>query len=88
MTITATADAGRGAMSTADSETLGRICSDVWRDRAGIIADCGALNGETALLRAVYWRLRKVGGEPDQRVADAAQLKELVRQYRDETGQS
>lgn len=76
-------------MSTANSENLRQICNDVWRDRAGILADCGALSGETALLRAVYWRLCKAGDEPDrQRIADAPLLKELVRQYRDETGQS
>jgi hypothetical protein len=75
-------------MSQAESETLRRVCDDVWRDRANILSDCGGLNGETALLRAVYWRLCKVGGEPDQRINDAPLLKELVRQYRDETGQS
>jgi hypothetical protein len=74
-------------MSTADSEKLKRICNDVWRDRADILSDCGVLSGETALLRAVYWRLCKVGDAPDQRINDAPLLKELVRQYRDETGQ-
>jgi hypothetical protein len=74
-------------MSTADSETLRRICDDVWRERKGILADCGLLSGETALLRAVYWRLCKVGNEPDERVTNAPHLRALVRQYRDETGQ-
>jgi hypothetical protein len=73
-------------MSNVQAETLRRICDDVWRERAGILADCGVLNGETALLRAVYWRLCKLGGEPDQqRVTDTPPLKELLRQYRDET---
>jgi hypothetical protein len=75
-------------MSRAESETLRQVCDDVWRDRASILADCGGLNGETALLRAVYWRLCKVGDAPDQRINDAPLLKELVRQYRDEAGQS
>ena len=72
-------------MIAADSEKLGRICQDVWRDRAGILADCGALSGETVLLRAVYWRLCKEGNEPDRHLADAPLFRELVRQYRDET---
>ena len=75
-------------MNTAESEKLRRICDEVWRDRAGILADSGVLSGETALLRAVYWRLCKVGDAPDQRINDAPFLKQLVRQYRAETGQS
>jgi hypothetical protein len=75
-------------MSTVASETLRQVCNDVWRDRADILADCGVLNGETVLIRAVYWRLCKAGDEPDQRIAEAPLLKELVRQYRDETAQS
>lgn len=76
-------------MSTAASENLKQICNDVWRDRSSILTDCGDLGGETALIRAVYWRLCKAGHEPDsQHIADAPLLKELVRQYRDETGQS
>ena len=39
-------------MNTAESEKLRRICDEVWRDRAGILADSGVLSGETALLRA------------------------------------
>jgi hypothetical protein len=75
-------------MSTPASETLRQICDDVWRDRADILADCGVLSGETVLIRAVYWRLCKAGGAPDhQRIEDAPLLKELVRQYRDETKQ-
>jgi hypothetical protein len=73
-------------MITADSEKLGRICKAVWRDRAGILADGGALSGESVLLRAVYWRLCKEGNEPDRHLADAPLFQELVRQYRDETG--
>ena len=76
-------------MSTVNPENLRQICNDVWRDRADVLADCGGgLNGENALIRAVYWRLRKAGDEPGERIADAPLLKELVRQYRDETGQS
>jgi len=86
---TARIEAGGMTMSTANSENLRQICNDVWRDRAGILADCSSvLNGETALIRAVYWRLYKAGDEPGQHIADAPLLKKLVRQYRDETGQS
>ena len=75
-------------MSTTDLEKLKLICDDVWRDRADILTDCGAVSGENALVRAAYWRLCKVGGEPGQRFDDAPFLKELVRQYRAELGQS
>jgi hypothetical protein len=76
-------------MSRTNSEQLRQICNDVWRERAIILTDCnGVLTGESALIRAVYWRLCKAGAEPDQRIAETPLLKELVRQYRDETSQS
>ena len=37
------------------------ICDGVWNDRAGVLADRGSLSGESALMRAVYWRLCKNG---------------------------
>src|SRR4030095_16279119 len=37
------------------------ICNGVWNDRAGVLADRGSLSGESALMRAVYWRLCKNG---------------------------
>jgi len=75
-------------MSSTDSEKLRQICDEVWRDRADILTDCGVLSGENALVRAAYWRLCKAGGEPGQRFDDAPLLKELLRQYRAEIGQS
>jgi len=35
------------------------ICDGVWNDRSGVLADRGSLSGESALMRAVYWRLCK-----------------------------
>lgn len=75
-------------MNAADSERCRQICQEVWRDRANILTGLGGLSGETALVRAVYWRLCKTGDEPDQSLAETTFLKELVSQYRDETGHS
>lgn len=49
-------------MTTIDSTAFVQICDEVWRDRAAILTRRGIVNGETALLRAVYWRLCKAGG--------------------------
>ena len=75
-------------MSATDSERRRQICEEVWRDRANILTGCDDLSGEAALVRAVYWRLCKAGDEPGQSLADTPLLRELVQQYRDETGQS
>ena len=72
-------------MSTTNSENCRRICEEVWRDRANILIDRGDMSGEQVLVRAVYWRLLKSGDAPEQNLADAPLLKELMRQYRDET---
>lgn len=53
-------------MSAINSETFGQICEGVWQNRASILAGRGNCSGEVALLRAVYWRLCKVGGESGQ----------------------
>jgi hypothetical protein len=75
-------------MSATTSENCRQICQEVWRDRASIVTGRGDLSAESALVRAVYWRLCKIGDEPEQNLADAPLLKELVSQYRDEAGQS
>jgi hypothetical protein len=73
-------------MSTVDSEEIKRICDGVWQDRAGILAARGLLSGEAALTQALYWRLCKVGRNPNESTLDCAPfLDELVRQYRTET---
>jgi hypothetical protein len=46
---------------TINSEQFQEICSGVWRDRAMVLRGRGFLTGEAALMRAVYWRLSKVG---------------------------
>ena len=51
-------------MTTINSERFGEICNGVWSDRAEVIKGRGILNGETALVRAVYWRLCKEGVNP------------------------
>jgi hypothetical protein len=73
-------------MSTNASENYKQVCAEVWRDRATIIGGRGDLTAENALVRAVYWRLCKIGDDPGQGLSDAQPLKELVRQYRDEAG--
>ena len=65
-------------------ERCKQICREVWRDRASILTGHSDVSDETALVRAVYWRLCKQGDEPDQGIADTPFLKELVQQYRDE----
>lgn len=47
-----------------NSEKFKQLCDGVWQDRAAILTGCGNLSGEAALIRAVYWRLRKAGGGP------------------------
>jgi len=51
-------------MTTINSEQFGEICNGVWRDRAAVVRGRGLLSGEAALVRAVYWRLRKAGVKP------------------------
>jgi hypothetical protein len=76
------------AMSPIDSEKYRQICREVWRDRASILEGHGDVNGETALIRAVYWRLCKTGDQPDENMGDTPHLKELIQQYRNEMGKS
>ncbi|HEX8142605.1 MAG TPA: hypothetical protein VF553_08415 [Pyrinomonadaceae bacterium] len=74
-------------MKVINSDKVRQICDEVWCDRASILSDRGNLSGETALVRAVYWRLCKIGEMPDD--DDYAPfLQELVRQYRDEAAAS
>ena len=47
-----------------NSEQFQVICKGVWQDRALVIEGRGFLSGEAALMRAVYWRLAKVGIRP------------------------
>lgn len=51
-------------MATINSEQFETICSEVWRDRTAVVSGRGFLSGEAALMRAVYWRLCKVGVKP------------------------
>ncbi len=75
-------------MSTMSAEKFGRICEDVWRDRAAILSRRGILSGEDALVRAVYWRIRKAGGEPGRQLgAHSPLLDRLVRRCRDEAAE-
>lgn len=74
-------------MSTIDEEGFAQVCESVWRDRAAILFWCGSQSGEDALMQALYWRLRKVGYNPEQSFSDYAPLlKSFLRRYRDEAG--
>lgn len=76
-------------MNTIDAKKFGQICDAVWRERAAILSRRGNLSDEDALVRAVYWRISKAGGEPGSNIgAHAPLLDKLVRQYRDEAAQS
>lgn len=55
---------------TINAEKFRRICDGVWRDRAAILTGRGILSDETALLRAVYWRLCSAGGALGQGLVD------------------
>jgi len=48
-------------MKTINSEQFGELCNAVWRDRATVLMGRGSLSGEATLVRAVFWRLCKVG---------------------------
>jgi hypothetical protein len=48
-------------MTTINSDQFRKICNGVWHDRASVVGRCGDLSGETALVRAVFWRLCKAG---------------------------
>lgn len=49
----------RQVTTTINSERFAEICSKVWEDRSTVLTGRGLLSGEAALVRAVYWRLRK-----------------------------
>ena len=72
-------------MIALNTETFEQICDGVWRDRASILQGRGSLDGEVALLRAVYWRLCKAGGESGQSINDY-HAENLVRAYRQMIG--
>lgn len=76
-------------MITINAEKFGQICDAVWRDRAAILSRRGILSDEAALVRAVYWRICKAGGEPGRNIENYAPLiDKLVRQCRAESMRS
>lgn len=49
-------------MSTINAKQFEEICDRTWSDRAWVLRRRGTLmSGEAALVRAVFWRLRKAG---------------------------
>ncbi len=73
-------------MSRISAETFEQICDGVWRDRAAVLCRRGIASCEEALIRAVYWRISKAGGEPEQSLKDHTSLLDnLLEHYRDET---
>jgi hypothetical protein len=72
-------------MSRISAEIFEQICDGVWRDRAAVLCQRGIASGEDALMRAVYWRVCKVGGEPEQSFKDyTSLLDKLLEHYRGE----
>jgi hypothetical protein len=47
--------------STINAQEFGEICDRVWNDRVSLLSGSGILSGEATLVRAVFWRLCKVG---------------------------
>jgi hypothetical protein len=64
-------------MRTINSEQFGEICSRVWNDRAAVLMGRGLLSGDAALVRAVYWRLFKVGVRPPDGVENQSSLQTM-----------
>ena len=48
-------------MSTINSNQFEEICNKVWNERVVVLRGRGHVSGETALMRAVFWRLCKAG---------------------------
>jgi hypothetical protein len=48
-------------MSTINAKQFQEICDRTWSDRVSVLKTSGKLSGEAALMRAVFWRLRKAG---------------------------
>jgi len=48
-------------MSSINAKQFEEICDRAWSDRLSVLRGCGNLSGEAALVRAVFWRLRKAG---------------------------
>ncbi len=68
-------------MNMMNSEKLKQVCDGVWRDRAAILTGRGNLRGEAALIRAVYWRLRKAGGAPGGEEIEACDAEKMLLIY-------
>jgi hypothetical protein len=48
-------------MSRVNAKQFKEICDRAWSDRLAVLRGSGKLSGEAALMRAVFWRLRKAG---------------------------
>jgi hypothetical protein len=48
-------------MGTINSNQFKELCNKVWNERAVVLRGRGHVSGETALMRAVFWRLCKAG---------------------------
>ena len=48
-------------MITINSNQFEELCNKVWNERAVVLRGRGHVSGETALMRAVFWRLCKAG---------------------------
>jgi hypothetical protein len=68
-------------MNTITSEQFVQVCDRVWSDRKALLRGRGRLNGEAALVRAVYWRLCKTGLGSNGRVESSSPASALF-EYR------
>jgi len=59
-------------MNSINAEQFAEVCNRVWSDREALLRGRGRLNGEAALVRAVYWRLCKTGLESNGRVESSS----------------
>jgi hypothetical protein len=59
-------------MNTINAEQFAQVCDRVWSDREALLRGRGRLNGDAALVRAVYWRLCKTGLESNARAESSS----------------
>ena len=64
--------------STINVRQFEEICDRVWNDRASLLKGSGNLSGEAALVRAIFWRLRKAGIKTTDRADAEGSTPELV----------
>jgi hypothetical protein len=59
-------------MNSINAEQFSDVCDRVWSDREALLKGRGQLGADAALVRAVYWRLCKVGLESNGRAESSS----------------